>query len=275
MRTVLRSLLSIDSDPHVAAVAASRVAFALEIMCQKSEQPESPKSENATAVSKGTALTGSCSRAETPATPSPRDLTGVQSQPSTVAAPRTQVKASKAGKALRAPFVPVVSRSSATAAASSATSARRSRVKQLRLFPEPGSAVKSNAPGYLRERSLETRQERRVRGNAAQNFAATTIAACWHGCVARTAVRRVRAAQVLQRGWRQFQSRLKLTRLRQAAAQRRHAREVALEMQRLEAERLAVRQREELEWRKKTQKAQEKLRAAASHFSLSGKSRPL
>ena len=285
LRTVLKSLLDTDSDSHAAAVVASRVAFALEIMCQQPEKADScgPASE-ITTDSKGATLSDTCVQPPDTATKSdgdsrieelatPRGATRGHSRHSAAStAPSTQVKA---GKPLRTPFVPVVSSSSAAAAAAdSAKSARRMRTKQLRLFPDPqpGSSVKRDTPGYLRERSLETRQERRVRGNAAQNFAATTMAACWRGYVARSGTARVRATLIVQRAWRLFQSRMKLSKLRQAAADRRRARELALEVQRKEAEILAARQRRELEWRKRTEAAKEKLRLAASQFGFSGES---
>jgi hypothetical protein len=297
MRTVLKSLLDADSDSHAASVVASRVAFALEIMCQQPEEADScsaahgsskasAHSEDAalpdrrvqppeTAANNGSERVCPSSRVDVLATP--RGSARQHSRPSAQTAPGTQVKVAKPDKPSRTPFVPAVSSSSAAAAAAnSARSTRRTRVKQLRLFPDPqpGSATKGDTPGYLRERSLETRQARRVRGNAAQNFAATTVAACWRGYVARTCASRVRAAKVVQREWRLFQSRMKLAKLRQAAAHRRRARELALEVQRAEAESLAARQRQELEWRKRSQQAQEKLRLAASQFGLSGESRP-
>ena len=298
MRTVLKSLLDVDSDSHAATVVASRVAFALEIMCQQPEQADSctgvhASSDDASTDSKDAALPDSgaqppetvtrlstdtaCPSSRVDVLATPRCSARVHSRSSAQTAPRTQVKVAKAGKPPRAPFVPVVSSSSsAAAAANSARSARRTRAKHLRLFPDPqtGSATKGDTPGYLRERSLETRQARRVRGNAAQNFAATTMAACWRGYVARTGAARLRAAKVVQREWRLFQSRQKLARLRQAAAHRRRARELAREVQRAEAESLAARQHEELEWRKRTQQAQEKLRLAARKFGLSGVSQP-
>ena len=297
MRTVLKSLLDADSDSHAATVVASRVAFALEIMCQP-DQADSCTGAHAASDSctdsKDAALPDSRVKPPEAATtisaekvcPSsrvnsvlatPRCSARVHSRPSAQTAPGTQVKVAKAGKPSRTPFVPVVSSSTAAAAAAnSARSARRTRAKQLRLFPDPqtGSATKGDTPGYLRERSLETRQARRVRGNAAQNFAATTMAACWRGYVARTGASRVRAAKVVQREWRLFTSRMKLAKLRQAAAHRRRARELAREVQRAEAESLAARQQEELEWRRRTQQALEKLRLAASQFGLSGESQP-
>lgn len=296
MRTVLKSLLNVDSDPHAATVVASRVAFALELMCQQPEHADRHAGSSEISTTDGQESAPHASRSQAPASVSKRDEAkdsdrrrvaelatprGAFATPT--ACPSTRVKpgkGSKAGKGpkpTRIPFVPVVSSSSAAAAAeSSARSARRSRAKQLRLFPDtqPGSASKGDTPGYLRERSLETRQERRVRGNAAQNFAATTMAACWRGYVARTGVARVRAALILQHGWRLFQSRAKLAKLRETAAHRRRARELALEVQRAEAEALAARQREELEWRKRTQQAQEKLRLAASQFGLTNDSPP-
>jgi hypothetical protein len=143
----------------------------------------------------------------------------------------------------------------------------------MRLFPEPSPSVGAS-PGYLRERSLETREERRVRGTAAQNFASTCIAACWHGYVARRDASRVCAALALQRGWRTCRSRTKLAKLREAAAHRRRAIELALQVQRAEAESLAARQREELESARRTQQAKEKLLAAASRFGLPAEARP-
>ena len=297
VRTVLKSLLGASTDARTAEVVAGRVAFALEMMCKDDASdatvPDEKIADGEAAWTPVPPVETECeklrpqpSRVEELATPKPKTAR-VQSRPSSgggggggaATAPRTAVRSAK-GSSRRSsasppPFVGMVSSASAAAAASSAGSARRSRTKQLRLFPEPTPAKASTAsPGHydsrlLKERSLETRQQRRVRGNAAQNFAATTMAACFRGYAVRRDASRRRSAIVLQRGWRTCRVTRKLARLRDAAAHRRKAMELAEARQLAEAESVAVRRRVELESARRTQMAKENLARQSAAFSTS------